>query len=110
MKVINYTNKETTEISSDWRDWLEQAGYNRVPKFAPGEELTLALIESKDKKSFAVYHPRVGQLKTEYICVGIPTEQEAETLLDTAIQMINGPLSLLSAATDAVQQQRYPSA
>ena len=109
MKIVDYTSQQTSEISDDWRDWLEGEGYIRPPDFQ-SDGMTLALIESKDKGKFAVYHPPVGHLKTECIYVGIPSESEAENLLDLAMQMINGPLSLLSAASDAVQSRRYPSA
>lgn len=109
MKIVDYTSQHSTEISGDWRDWLEGDGYIRPPEFPP-DRMTLALIESLDKTRFAVYHPRVGHLQTECIYVGIPSESEAENLLDLSIQMINGPLSLLSAASDAVQSRRYPSA
>ena len=109
MKIVDYTSQQTTEISGDWRDWLEGEGYVRPPDFAP-DEMTLALIESREFGKFAVYHPPVGYLKTECVYVEIPSESEAENLLDLAMQMITGPLSLLSAASDAVQSRHYPSA
>ena len=108
MKIVDYTSQHSTEISDDCRDWLEAQGYIRPPDFAP-DEMTLALIESREFGKFAVYHPPVGYLKTECVYVEIPSESEAENLLDLAMQMITGPLSLLSAASDAVQKHRYPS-
>ena len=110
MKIVYYGSGETTQISGDWRDWLVQLGYNRVPEFPPGGELALALTKNKDKACFAIYHPPVGKVEVECIYVGIPTEEEAERLLDICVQMIKGPLSLLSAGIDALQQHRYPSA
>lgn len=107
MKITHYRDKTTTEISSDWRDWLETAGYNRPPKFFNDGTPTLCLIESKNEDAWAFYHPPIGNLNTEYICIGIPTEAEAENLLDLAAQMIQGPLSLLSAATEALGQENH---
>jgi hypothetical protein len=78
MKIVDYTSQQTTEISGDWRDWLEGEGYIRPPDFAP-DEMTLALIESKDFGFFAVYHPSVVHLKTECVYL-IPSESEAENL------------------------------
>lgn len=95
MKVVNYTTKEELEITEDWHDWLDANGYICPPHFS-NDMLTLYLIEKKDKSGFAVYHPPVGQLDTEFLCVGIPSEEEAESYLDLAAQMITGPLSMLA--------------
>lgn len=103
MKVTHYTNKSTTEIAGDWRDWLEAAGYNRPPQW-DDDQPTLVLTESKSKDAWAIYHPPIGNLDTEYICIGIPTEEEAENLVDIARQMIAGPLSMLSMVQAALQQ------
>ena len=107
MRVTHYINKTTTEISGDWRDWLVEAGYNRPPKFINDGAPTFLLTESKNKDTWAFYHPPIGHLDTEYICIGIPTESEAENLLDIAVQMLHGPLSILSAASDALAQHEY---
>lgn len=101
--MTHYTSPDAaTVISGDWRDWLESAGYNRPPDWDDNTP-TLVLTESKNKDDWAFYHPPIGNLDTEYICVGIPTEEAAENLLEIAAQMIDGPLSMMLAVQSALK-------
>ena len=104
MKIIDYITQNSIEVSSDWRDYLEQHGYIRPPSFPPDDDMTLALVESLDQKRFAVYHPPVGHLKTECLYINIPSEEEAESLLDFSTQIIQGaliPLTLVSSVLNS---------
>lgn len=103
MKITHYVDKTTTEISGDWLSWLSAAGYTIPSEYVDGSILALILIESKNKDAWAMYHPQIGGLDTEYVCIGIPTEDESEELLDLAVQMIEGPLRLLAAASSATK-------
>ena len=107
MRVTHYQNKTTTEISGDWRDWLDAAGYIRPPNFPDDSVPTLLLTQHKNKDAWAFYHPPIGHLDTEYICIGIPTEEEAENLLDIAVEIYQGPLSLLTAGSNFLSQEKY---
>jgi hypothetical protein len=91
VKVVNFQTQLKFVLpaagADGWLSWLAERGYLVCDRVAAGY-VSLELYSAEESDLYALYHPSIQGLDTEYLFVDIPTEAQARELITLAQQVI----------------------